>query len=80
MMTLYSLTYVNWPTKMFDVVDSVKINHIPQYDNNRWWIGYFMCLQIVFNFFIVNVFVGVVVSTFNEQKEKYGKNFLLTDK
>jgi voltage-dependent calcium channel N type alpha-1B len=33
---------------------------------------------ILFCFFLLNLFVGVVVITFNEQKEKTGKNFLLT--
>jgi voltage-dependent calcium channel L type alpha-1D len=35
--------------------------------------------MIVFCFFLLNLFVGVVVMTFHEQKEKLGKNFLLTD-
>ena len=66
MLTLYSLTYVNWPTKMFDVVDGVMIGFTTEIDHNRWWNFYFIALQIIFNFFIANVFVGVVVSTFNE--------------
>jgi len=31
------------------------------------------------SFFILNLFVGVVISTFNREKEKLGKSFLLSD-
>ena len=34
--------------------------------------------MIVGSFFILNLFVGVVVSNFNREKEKIGKDFLLT--
>ena len=37
-----------------------------------------MIFVIVFVFFLLNLFVGVVVSTFNTEKERVGKNFLLT--
>lgn len=36
--------------------------------------------MIVGCFFTLNLFVGVVISTFNREKERLGKNFLLTDK
>jgi len=31
------------------------------------------------NFLVLNLFVGVVVSTFNKEQHILGKNFLLTD-
>ena len=31
------------------------------------------------SFFILNLFVGVVITTYSREKEKLGKNFLLTD-
>ena len=40
---------------------------------------YFVMFMIIFGFFLLNLFVGVVVSTFNTEKERIGKNFLLTD-
>lgn len=39
-----------------------------------------MAFVILGNFLVLNLFVGVVVSTFNREKEILGKNFLLTDK
>ena len=35
---------------------------------------------IIGSFFLLNLFVGVVISTFNRQKEKIGGNNLLTDR
>jgi len=36
--------------------------------------------MIVANFFLLNLFVGVVISTYNREKETLGRNFLLTEK
>jgi hypothetical protein len=40
---------------------------------------FFIGFVIIGNFFITNLFVGVVVSTFNREKEKLGNFFLLTE-
>lgn len=32
------------------------------------------------NYFITNLFVGVVISTYNREKEKSGTHFLLSNK
>ena len=39
---------------------------------------FFISYIIVCSFFILNLFVGVVITTYNREKEKVGKNFLLT--
>jgi hypothetical protein len=39
---------------------------------------YFILVIIVISFFIINLFVGVVVSTYNREKEILGSGFLLT--
>lgn len=41
---------------------------------------YYMAFIVVGNFFLLNLFVGVVISTYNREKEIMGKNFLLTEK
>jgi hypothetical protein len=64
---------------MYQAVDSNGIGYVPERNANRWWILYFLFFIIIFNFFLLNLFVGVVVSTFNTEKERLGKNFLLTD-
>lgn len=35
--------------------------------------------MIVMNFFITNIFVGLVVSSYNREKDKYGEFYLMTD-
>ena len=41
---------------------------------------YFMAFMVILNFFIVNLFVGVIVSSYNRQKEKVGTNILSSGK
>lgn len=41
---------------------------------------YFAAFIVVGNFFLLNLFVGVVISTYNREKEAVGNNFLLTEK
>lgn len=48
-------------------------------NTNPWWLFYFVIFMIIFVFFLLNLFVGVVVTTFNNEKERLGRNFLLTD-
>ena len=69
----------NWITVMNQGVDSVGIDMQPVLDNNIYWAMFFIAFLVLGNFLILNLFVGVVVSTFNREKEILGKNFLLTD-
>lgn len=34
--------------------------------------------MVIVNFFMVNLLVGVIVSSYNRSKDKSGKNFLMT--
>jgi len=63
---------------MWAAVDSVGIDEQPQRDHNKFHILYFLLLVVIFAFFLLNLFVGVVVTTFNQEKELQGRNFLLT--
>ena len=40
---------------------------------------FFIAYIVICSFFILNLFVGVVITTYNREKEKLGKNFLLTE-
>ena len=40
---------------------------------------FFIAYIVVCSFFILNLFVGVVITTYSREKEKLGKNFLLTE-
>ena len=59
-------------------VDCNGIGMQPVELNNKWKSLFFIIFIIFGNFFILNLFVGVVISTFNTQKDVIGKDFLLT--
>ena len=64
---------------MENAMDMVGIDMQPQFNINLYWSVYYMILIMAGRFLILNLFVGVVVSTFNREKEILGKNFLLTE-
>ena len=39
---------------------------------------YFVIVIIIGNFFLMNLFVGVIISTYNREKEMLGRDFMLT--
>ena len=49
-------------------------------NHSKVWGVTFIFITVLFGFFLINLFVGVVVSTFNAEKEKSGLGFLLTKK
>ena len=48
-------------------VDSTTNHHGPLKNNKIWLSIYFICFLIVFSFFFINVFVGMIIITFQEQ-------------
>lgn len=60
-------------------MDSVEIDMQPKKFNSYYWAIFYIIFILVGDFFVLNLFVGVVVSTFNREKEVLGKNFLLTN-
>jgi hypothetical protein len=38
-----------------------------------------MIVVVIGNFFLLNLFVGVIITTYNREKELVGKDFMLTD-
>lgn len=53
---------------------------VPIRDSNIQYSAYFIIFYIVMNYFITNLFVGVVIIAYNREKEKSGSNFMLTEK
>lgn len=69
----------DWSTMMYDSTRIVGIDMVPKYYSNWYYSVFFIVFIIVGNFFIINLFVGVLVSTYNNEKAKLGKYFLLTE-
>ena len=73
MVTLYVLaTTEGWIDMMWVGTDSVGIDKQPITDNRSGWTFFFIGFIIVGSFFIMNLFAGVVVDSFNNEKEKLG--------
>lgn len=54
-------------------------NLIPEYNASPGYAAFFIMFMTFSYFFITNLFVGVLVSTFNREKEKLGQKYLLTE-
>ena len=65
---------------MFLSVDATAPDYVGVKDNNIFWILFFIFFMIVGSFFLLNLFIGVVISNFNREKDKIGGNNLLTDR
>ena len=78
-LTLFEMsTTEGWVDIMYKGVDATGIDKEPKENHNRLSALYFILFIIIGSFFILNLFVGVVISTFNLQRDSLGKNYLLT--
>lgn len=71
-------TTVGWQVVMYQAISAAGIDKEPVKGRNPVWAYFFICFMIVGSFFILNLFVGIVINTFNREKEVLGKNFLLS--
>jgi len=62
---------------MWDVVDGVGVDKAPIPGNNVLLVALFMILVILLCILFANMFVGIVIDTYNTQKEFYSFNELL---
>ena len=77
--TLFEMSTTDgWVDIMNNGVDSNGIDKQPIPRRSPIVAIYFIMFIVVGSFFILNLFVGVVISTFNLEKENLGKNYLLT--
>jgi len=82
LVTLFSMTTADgWGEIALSNMSSVGIDY-EQSDHiiKPAWLAFYMVFMLLGCFFFINLFVGVVVSTFNSEHDKLGGNNLLTDK
>ena len=80
MVTMFGMMSTEgWLEVMWSAVDSTKVNQMPLRNNNPFFILFFSIFMIIGSLFILNLFVGVVINTFNIEKEKLSRNAQLTD-
>ncbi|XP_067824058.1 sodium channel, voltage gated, type V-like, alpha b isoform X1 [Heptranchias perlo] len=65
-------TFKGWMNIMYAAVDSRKIGEQPHYEINKYMYVYFVIFIIFGSFFTLNLFIGVIIDNFNQQKKKLG--------
>lgn len=73
-------TTSGWADVMKLTASSTEIDYLPGDIPSTFWVIFFVIFMIVGSFFFLNLFVGVVISTFNTEHDKLGGNDLLTEK
>ncbi|XP_060794414.1 sodium channel, voltage gated, type VIII, alpha subunit a isoform X5 [Neoarius graeffei] len=65
-------TFKGWMDIMYAAVDSRKLEDQPLYEDNIYMYLYFVIFIIFGSFFTLNLFIGVIIDNFNQQKKKFG--------
>ncbi|XP_060241045.1 sodium channel protein type 10 subunit alpha isoform X2 [Meriones unguiculatus] len=65
-------TFKGWMDIMYAAVDSGEVNSQPVWEQNLYMYLYFVIFIIFGGFFTLNLFVGVIIDNFNQQKKKLG--------
>ena len=79
LMTLFVVTIANgWTNIMYDGVDAVGVDMQLQKNHNKYMALYYIFYLMLIGMFMTNMFVGVVVNSFQEnrarQLEELAKN------
>ncbi|XP_006892173.1 PREDICTED: voltage-dependent L-type calcium channel subunit alpha-1S [Elephantulus edwardii] len=75
MMSLFTVsTFEGWPQLLYKAIDSNKEDTGPIYNNRVEMAIFFIIYIILISFFMMNIFVGFVIVTFQEQGQTEYKN------
>uniref|UniRef100_A0A4W5KL39 Sodium channel protein n=1 Tax=Hucho hucho TaxID=62062 RepID=A0A4W5KL39_9TELE len=72
-------TFKGWMDIMYAAIDSRKVEDQPIYEDNIYMYIYFVAFIIFGSFFTLNLFIGVIIDNFNQQKKKIRPLFLIQD-
>ncbi|XP_068103158.1 sodium channel protein type 2 subunit alpha-like isoform X3 [Hyperolius riggenbachi] len=73
-------TFKGWTPIMYAAVDSRGIHQQPKYEDNLYMYLYFVIFIIFGSFFTLNLFIGVIIDNFNQQKKKIrGQDIFMTE-
>lgn len=80
MITLFNvMTTEGWIDVMFTALDSNEIEKVPIVDGNFGMaVVFFLLIIFFFHLFILNMFVGIVINVFSDEKQNLEMNHLLT--
>ncbi|KAA0707158.1 Sodium channel protein type 8 subunit alpha [Triplophysa tibetana] len=63
-------TFKGWMDIMYAAIDSRRVEDQPVYEDNIYMYIYFVIFIIFGSFFTLNLFIGVIIDNFNQQKKK----------
>lgn len=69
---LFQATFKGWIDIMNNAIDSRQVGEQPMDEVNIYSYLYFVFFIIFGSFFTLNLFIGVIIDNFNEQKKKAG--------
>ncbi|KAI5941767.1 Sodium channel protein type 3 subunit alpha [Manis javanica] len=72
-------TFKGWMDIMYAAVDSRDVKLQPVYEENLYMYLYFVIFIIFGSFFTLNLFIGVIIDNFNQQKKKISQDIFMTE-
>uniref|UniRef100_A0A8C3XFI3 Sodium channel protein n=1 Tax=Cyanoderma ruficeps TaxID=181631 RepID=A0A8C3XFI3_9PASS len=73
-------TFKGWMDIMYAAVDSRGVKEQPEMESSLYMYLYFVFFIIFGSFFTLNLFVGVIIDNFNQQKKKIsGQDIFMTE-
>ncbi|NWI92884.1 SCN2A protein, partial [Pitta sordida] len=72
-------TFKGWMEIMYPAVDSTEVEKQPKYEENLYMYIYFVAFIIFGSFFTLNLFIGVIIDNFNQQKKKISQDIFMTE-
>uniref|UniRef100_A0A8D0G386 Sodium channel protein n=1 Tax=Sphenodon punctatus TaxID=8508 RepID=A0A8D0G386_SPHPU len=73
-------TFKGWMEIMYPAVDSRDTEKQPKYEESLYMYIYFVIFIIFGSFFTLNLFIGVIIDNFNQQKKKIrGQDIFMTE-
>jgi hypothetical protein len=76
-----------WTNLLYQSINSKGYGQIPGFSDQEYLLKeqnvyrkapFFIIFLVVGEFCILNLFVGVIIGAFNKERERLGRNFLLT--
>ena len=75
MLTLFvTMTFEGWPGILYVSIDSNEVDHGPVHNYRTYVALFYFIYIIIIAFFMVNIFVGFVIVTFQQEGESAYKN------
>eukprot|EP01064_Diplonema_japonicum_P027866 TRINITY_DN4146_c1_g1_i1.p1 TRINITY_DN4146_c1_g1~~TRINITY_DN4146_c1_g1_i1.p1 ORF type:complete len:1687 (+),score=370.93 TRINITY_DN4146_c1_g1_i1:73-5133(+) len=74
LVTLFEMASLEgWVNVMYLGMDHVEPDQSPRENYNKFWAAYFLAFIVFGSFFIINMFIGVLIDTYYQEKEKAAK-------